>query len=312
LAAGQKYLSTSRKEGAVASITRESKGRRLIQFIARDGKRKSIRLGKVSQRLAEEVKVKVEALNSAGISGHAVDEEVARWPVKLDHIMVEKLAAVGLVPRREAAILGSFINRYIEGRHGAKPRPSNSCVRSRRNLTISLDPLSRCATSPLGMRRNGGCGLALVDAETCENVRGGQIRPAGLEPATYGSEGNPKPPPKSPETPVKSEVYAPPRPVARAGEHDPRIAKIFGISAPCAEDSAQSRSPPTSGRNPASLPTNRRLLWPKSEDCFEINSKSLYLLTRPTLQPKFPNAWEGFSSSSRCFIKGSLSLLAID
>jgi integrase len=122
LAAGQKYLSTSRKEGAVASITREFKGRRLLQFIARDGKRKSIRLGKVSQRLAEEVKIKVEALNSAAISGHAVDDEVARWLVKLDHIMVEKLAAVGLVPRREAAILGSFINRYIEGRHGAKPR----------------------------------------------------------------------------------------------------------------------------------------------------------------------------------------------
>jgi integrase len=106
----------------VASITREPNGRRLIQFVAKDGRRKSIRLGKMPQRLAEEVKVKVEALNAAAISGHTVDDEVAHWLAKLDHIMVEKLAAVGLVPRRQAAILGSFISRYIEGRHGAKPR----------------------------------------------------------------------------------------------------------------------------------------------------------------------------------------------
>jgi integrase len=106
----------------VASITREVNGRRLIQFMAGDGRRKSIRLGKVSQRLAEEIKVKVEALNAAAISGHAVDDEVARWLSRLDPVMAEKLAAVGLVPRREAATLGAFINRYIEGRHGAKPR----------------------------------------------------------------------------------------------------------------------------------------------------------------------------------------------
>ena len=106
----------------MASITRESNGRRLIQFIASDGRRKSIRLGKMTQRLAEEVKVKVEAINAAAISGHAVDDEVARWLAKLDPIMAEKLAGVGLIPRREVATLGTFINRYIEGRHGAKPR----------------------------------------------------------------------------------------------------------------------------------------------------------------------------------------------
>jgi hypothetical protein len=106
----------------VASITREANGRRLIQFVAGDGKRKSIRMGKVTQRLAEEVKVKVEALNAAAISGHAVDDEVARWLAKLDPVMAEKLAGVGLVPRREVATLGTFINRYIVGRHGSKPR----------------------------------------------------------------------------------------------------------------------------------------------------------------------------------------------
>lgn len=106
----------------MASITRESNGRRLIQFIAADGRRKSVRLGKMPQRLAEEVKVKVEELNAAAISGHAVDDDVARWLAKLEPFMAEKLAGVGLIPRREVATLGTFINRYIEGRLGAKPR----------------------------------------------------------------------------------------------------------------------------------------------------------------------------------------------
>jgi integrase len=106
----------------VASITREPNGRRLIQFTAGDGKRKSIRLGKVSQRLAEEIKIKVEAINAAAISGHAIDDEAARWLARLDSVMADKLAAVGLIPRKDVATLGPFISRYIEGRHGSKPR----------------------------------------------------------------------------------------------------------------------------------------------------------------------------------------------
>src|ERR1051326_2873462 len=106
----------------MASITREPNGRRLIQFVAAAGKRKSIRLGKVSQRVAEEIKVKIEALNAATIAGHAVDDEVSRWLTKLDARMIDKLGAVGLIAHREVATLGAFIARYIAGRHGAKPR----------------------------------------------------------------------------------------------------------------------------------------------------------------------------------------------
>ena len=39
----------------MASISKEPNGRRTIQFVAGDGKRRSIRLGKVSQREAEEI-----------------------------------------------------------------------------------------------------------------------------------------------------------------------------------------------------------------------------------------------------------------
>ena len=46
----------------MASITREANGRRLIQFTDTDGKRRNIRLGKVSQRVAEAIKSKIESL----------------------------------------------------------------------------------------------------------------------------------------------------------------------------------------------------------------------------------------------------------
>lgn len=46
----------------MACINTEPGGRRAIQFIAADGKRRSIRLGRVSGKQAEAVKVKVEQL----------------------------------------------------------------------------------------------------------------------------------------------------------------------------------------------------------------------------------------------------------
>ena len=48
----------------MASITRESNGRKTIQFVATDGKRRSIRLGKATMKTAQEVATKVEHLNA--------------------------------------------------------------------------------------------------------------------------------------------------------------------------------------------------------------------------------------------------------
>ena len=43
----------------MASISRDKSGNRTIQVVCADGKRRSIRLGKMSQRVALEVKTKV-------------------------------------------------------------------------------------------------------------------------------------------------------------------------------------------------------------------------------------------------------------
>ena len=82
----------------MASISRQKNGRRTIQFVGRDGKRRSIRLGKCSQREAKAVKWRVEALVSALLTGCPLPDEVSRWVTSLDTTMADKLAKSALLP----------------------------------------------------------------------------------------------------------------------------------------------------------------------------------------------------------------------
>ncbi|MBI5289569.1 MAG: tyrosine-type recombinase/integrase, partial [Chloroflexi bacterium] len=118
----------------MASISAERNGRRVIQFFGGDGKRRSIRLGKASQRFAEAVKHKVENLVAASITGHALDDETARWVAALDTVMGDKLADVGLIPKREAATLAAFLDAVIASRSDVKPATAITFGNVRRNL----------------------------------------------------------------------------------------------------------------------------------------------------------------------------------
>ena len=53
----------------MASIVSDLNGRKRVQFVASDGSRKTLRLGKASMKQAEAFKVKVEDLVSATITG---------------------------------------------------------------------------------------------------------------------------------------------------------------------------------------------------------------------------------------------------
>src|SRR5262249_26612577 len=110
----------------MASITRQSNGKRLIQFVASDGKRKSIRLGKVPQRVAEEIRVKVEHLVAAAASNCSIDRETATWLAQIGDDLAEKLAAAGLVPKRAAARLAEFVDAYIDRRKDVKPNTKHN------------------------------------------------------------------------------------------------------------------------------------------------------------------------------------------
>ena len=73
-------------------------------------------LGKATQRTAERIKTKVEALVTAAITGSPLDDEVARWVADRDSTMVDKLVAVGLIPKRQRTTLQSFLDNYANGR----------------------------------------------------------------------------------------------------------------------------------------------------------------------------------------------------
>lgn len=121
----------------MASISTDSNGNRTIQFVGADCKRRSVRLGKVPMRVAESIKVRVEALNIANISGLPVDSETARWVSERDVMLLEKLAAVRLIQPREPAkriTLGEFLIGYQRRRDDVKDATRITYRNTVRNL----------------------------------------------------------------------------------------------------------------------------------------------------------------------------------
>jgi hypothetical protein len=112
----------------MASIITQANGTRMIQFTPPGGsKRETIRLGKMNLRQAEAIKVRVEHLVYAATTRHPPDEETARWVAGLEDWLGDKLAAVGLIPKRAAMTLGAFLDDYIEKRT-ADTKPTTRLV----------------------------------------------------------------------------------------------------------------------------------------------------------------------------------------
>ena len=108
----------------MASIARDKNGTRRILFIAPDGKRPTIRLGKVSQRTAEGIKYRVEQLLETLLFKRSMEADLADWVLSLEMGFAKKLARVGLIPDPEAkpmATLGVFLKSYIDSRVDLKP-----------------------------------------------------------------------------------------------------------------------------------------------------------------------------------------------
>lgn len=118
----------------MASITNEPNGRKVIQFFGQDGKRRSLRLGKVSQRNAEQVKFFVEDLAAAAATGSTPTRKTLLWVADLGDAMHAKLAAVGLVEPRASGTLLPFINGWIEGREDVKESTRTVYKRTRKHL----------------------------------------------------------------------------------------------------------------------------------------------------------------------------------
>lgn len=99
---------------------------RSVQFTGIDGRRKTVGLGRVREKVAVSICHHVEELLRSKITGYAYADETARWIRDLDQPLFDKLVDVGLLKPRldndlDSMKLGDFIDFYIAKRTDVKP-----------------------------------------------------------------------------------------------------------------------------------------------------------------------------------------------
>ena len=97
----------------MASISKERPAN--IQFVATDGRRRSLRLGKISEREANSIKFRVESILETN-RNESVDDDTAAWLASRDDRMAAKLARVGLTAKRPSSQLEAFLEGYRAAR----------------------------------------------------------------------------------------------------------------------------------------------------------------------------------------------------
>ena len=105
----------------MASIANDPNGRRRLLFFDASGKRKVLRLGKVSKRQAESVMQHVEQIVAALITRSAPPPETSHWLADLQDELLDKLARVGLARGRQTVLLRQFLDGYVASRTDLKP-----------------------------------------------------------------------------------------------------------------------------------------------------------------------------------------------
>ena len=108
----------------MASISHDRKtGRRTIQFVGQDGKRRSLRLGKVNKRQAETVRGFIENLLACKVSGSSPKATTAEWVAGLPNAIRRRLERTDLIlpqERRECPTVAEWVAHYIDSRRDIK------------------------------------------------------------------------------------------------------------------------------------------------------------------------------------------------
>ena len=135
----------------MASLANDPGGRRRILFVDTDGNRKTIRLGKMSKRQAEAVKLRVEDLVASKLSGGTPSDETARWVAGISVELADKLAHHGLIePRgaKQALRLGEHLDNYFSVRTDVKEgtrtnwRHTDRCLREFFGAEQTIDSIT--------------------------------------------------------------------------------------------------------------------------------------------------------------------------
>ncbi len=121
----------------MASIGKDKGGKKRVLFVAPDGKRKTVYLGKCSMRDAESFKTRIESLLSALIQGREPGRDDAEWVARISPQLRQRLAKVGLIQLPDVEripSIGEWIEEYIKGRTDIKPRTVANLEVSARSL----------------------------------------------------------------------------------------------------------------------------------------------------------------------------------
>jgi integrase len=121
----------------MATIGKDKNGCKRVLFYDSNGKRKTVRLGKVSNRIAQTAKFHIEGLLSATIAGHSPELETGKWLAGIDDLIYKRLVNVGLaLPRHtsDKVTIKSFLEGYLASR-------TDIAVQTRKNMRVSINRL---------------------------------------------------------------------------------------------------------------------------------------------------------------------------
>jgi hypothetical protein len=101
----------------MASVCNDKNGTKRVTFLTRDGKHRSLRLGKVSKKQAESFRGRVELLLQNKALGSTYDAAVIEWIKALPPLTRRRLEAVDLLePATGAITLATLIERFMKAR----------------------------------------------------------------------------------------------------------------------------------------------------------------------------------------------------
>lgn len=110
----------------MASASQEKNGSWRVQFKpVEEGRRRQIlRLGKVTKRVAEEIRIHIERILESRKAGIPLEERSEQWITKLPDRLRQRLVETGVVEdggRRSPSTLSGFIADYLAARADLKP-----------------------------------------------------------------------------------------------------------------------------------------------------------------------------------------------
>lgn len=118
----------------MASISNDANGTRRILFVAPDGSRKTLYLGKVDAKTAQSICFHVENLLASKMTGEPLQRQSAAWLVSIGQALREKLENVGLVEAPKRLALGEFLRSHVLNRPDVRPATLEIWQQPCRNL----------------------------------------------------------------------------------------------------------------------------------------------------------------------------------